>query len=220
MCGRYTLRVSGGELADRFDAPGVKFEPTYNAAPGQKLPILRCDDGRTLDRLRWGLVPSWADEDADRHINARAETVSDKPSFADAYESRRCIVPADGFYEWDDAPYYVEFERVVGLAGIWERRVPERRQSALGEFGGSDKKGRDTEETFAVLTTEPNQQVERLHHRMAAVLAPDDEDAWLEGSMGAEELGPRDEPATVRRVSERVNDPSNDDSGLVEPKGA
>jgi putative SOS response-associated peptidase YedK len=175
-----------------------------------------------VDNLRWGLVPSWADDDKEGNINARAETVAEKPSFAEAYEKRRCLVPADGFYEWtDEGPWYVEFERVVALAGIWERWVPETRQAGLGSFedeSDGDKKdsgGQDELESFAILTTEPNEKVARLHHRMAVVLGGDEENRWLDGTLGAEELGPRDESADVRRVSERVNSPENDDASLV-----
>lgn len=215
MCGRYTLRVAGDELSDRFGvgSGNVSFEPTYNAAPGQELPVVRKEEEREIAFPRWGLVPSWADDDHGGHINARAETVSEKPSFSEAYESRRCVVPSDGFYEWTDGtPWYVEFDRIVGLAGVWERRVPETRQTGLGDF---DDGSREVKETFAILTTEPNEQVARLHDRMAAVLAPDEEEEWLDGSLTSEELGPRDEPAEVRMVSERVNSPSNDDPSLV-----
>jgi len=225
MCGRYTLRVTGDELADRFGARvRAEFEPTYNAAPGQDLPVVRSegsegdtDGSLAIERLRWGLVPSWADEETDGHINARAETVADKPSFAEAYEKRRCLVPADGFYEWtDEGPWYVEFDGVVALAGIWERWVPERRQAGLDSFGDSKEEGREELESYAVLTTEPNEEVARLHHRMAAVLAPEDESGWLDGSMKADDLGPRELNIDVRRVSERVNSPENDDASLVE----
>jgi len=227
MCGRYTLRVTGDELAERFDAKlRAEFEPTYNAAPGQSLPVVREDteneDPHAVDNLRWGLVPSWADDDNEGNINARAETVAEKPSFAEAYEKRCCLVPADGFYEWTDkGPWYVEFERVVALAGIWERWVPETRQAGLGSFedesdgAEKDSQGRDELESFAILTTEPNEQVARLHHRMAVVLGGDEENRWLDGTLGAEELEPRDEPADVRRVSECVNSPENDDASLV-----
>jgi putative SOS response-associated peptidase YedK len=214
MCGRYTLRVTGEKLAERFDASDVGFEPTYNAAPSQSLPVVRDDGERSVDLLNWGLVPSWS-EDGDGHINARSETVAEKPSFSEAYESRRCLVPVDGFYEWDEAPYYVEFDRIVALAGIWERRVPDKRQAGLGEFGGEDR-SQEVQESFAILTTEPNEQVARLHDRMAAVLAPSEEGGWLNGSVTADELGPYEEPAKVRRVSERVNDPSEDDASLIE----
>ena len=225
MCGRYTLRVTGEELAERFDAtPRVDFEPTYNAAPGQELPVVRSggseDEGGgalAVEALRWGLVPSWADERGDGHINARAETVAEKPSFADAYEKRRCLVPADGFYEWTDkGPWYVEFDGVVALAGVWERWVPEKRQAGLDSFGDSKEVGREELESYAVLTTEPNEEVSRLHHRMAAVLAPEDEGGWVDGSVGADELGPRELDVDIRRVSERVNSPENDDASLVE----
>jgi len=225
MCGRYTLRVTDEELAERFDAtPRVDFEPTYNAAPGQDLPVVRSegseegtDDTDSIERLRWGFVPSWADEGGDGHINARAETVAEKPSFADAYERRRCLVPADGFYEWtDEGPWYVEFDGVVGLAGVWERWVPEKRQTGLDSFGDSKEEGREEVESFAVLTTEPNEKVARLHHRMAAVLEPEDESGWLDGSVGAGNLGPRELDVDIRRVSERVNSPENDDPSLVE----
>jgi putative SOS response-associated peptidase YedK len=228
MCGRYTLRVTGDELAERFDAKlRAEFEPTYNAAPRQNLPVVREDaengnDAHAIDNLRWGLVPSWADDDKEGNINARAETVAEKPSFAEAYEKRRCLVPADGFYEWtEEGPWYVEFERVVALAGIWERWVPETRQAGLGSFedesdgARKDSRGRDELESFAILTTEPNEKVARLHHRMAVVLGGDEENRWLDGTLGAEELGPRDESADVRRVSERVNSPENDDASLV-----
>ena len=235
MCGRYTLRVTRDELADRFDAPvRADFEPTYNAAPGQHLPVVRSDGDdaeegeadedeyvgdRAVDLLLWGFIPSWAD-DADGHINARAETVAEKPSFSDAYERRRCLVPADGFYEWtDEGPWYVDFDGVVALAGIWECHVPETRQAGLSDYADTDDENGETRrevETFAVLTTEPSQQVARLHHRMAAVLTRGDEQGWLDGTVGADELGPRELNVDVRRVSERVNNPSNDDESLVE----
>jgi len=225
MCGRYTLRVTGDELADRFGARvRAEFEPTYNAAPGQNLPVVRSegseedtDGSLAIESLRWGLVPSWADNDTE-HINARAETVAEKPSFADAYEKRRCLVPADGFYEWtDEGPWYVEFDGVVALAGVWERRVPDRRQAGLDDFDGGDTET-EAVESFAVLTTEPNEEVARLHHRMAAVLAPGEEEGWLDGTVTADQLGPRelDADADIRRVSDRVNSPENDDASLVE----
>jgi len=212
------LRVSPDELGDRFGVSVADCEPTYNASPGQNLPVYRDDGDPSVDLLRWGLVPSWSDDDTGGHINARAETVGEKPSFADAYENRRCVVPADGFYEWKDGqPYYVEFERVAGLAGIWGEWIPERRQSGLGEFGdGTETDDEFVVESFAILTAEPNEKVARLHDRMAVILAEDEEESWLNGALDADSFEPRDEPADVRRVSESVNDPSNDDPALVE----
>jgi len=223
MCGRYTLSVPPQVLRERFDAPVADYQPTYNASPGQKLPVLHREGEKSIDLLRWGLVPSWAQKDTGGHINARVESIKDKPSFADAYRERRCIVPTDGFYEWKDGtPYYVEFERVVGLAGIWEKWVPEKRQSGLGEFGDDDGEGdcdsenhERTLKSFAILTTEANEKIRPLHERMAVLLAEDEERSWLNGSLGADSLETRDEPADIRRVSDRVNDTSNDDERLI-----
>jgi len=102
MCGRYSLFAAPGEIEERFDATfAFDFEPRYNAAPSQELPVVTGDDPETIQRMEWGLVPSWADEKSEHaYINARAETLAEKRSFADAYESRRCLVPADGMYEW------------------------------------------------------------------------------------------------------------------------
>ena len=115
MCGRYSLFTPPEELEERFDARfAFEFEPRYNAAPSQRLPVITGEDPAAIRRLEWGLIPRWADESDEGHINARAETVEEKPAFADAYEaaadaedhdtpaSGRCLVPADGFYEWAD----------------------------------------------------------------------------------------------------------------------
>lgn len=224
MCGRYSLFTPPEELEDRFDAEFTfEFEPRYNAAPGQRLPVVTGDEPGAFQRLEWGLVPRWADDRGDGHINARAETVDEKPAFSEAYESRRCLVPADGFYEWTDAgdgkrPYRVAYEddRPFAMAGIWERWTPDTLQTGLGEFGPDDGPGGEADpvETFAVLTTGPNEVVEPLHHRMAVVLDPDEEDAWLEG----EELPLDPAPSDGLRaypVSTAVNDPANDGPELV-----
>jgi len=100
MCGRYTLFTPATDLEARFDADFAGVEPRYNCAPGQDLPVIADEDPTVATRMEWGLTP-WADESFDL-INARAETVSEKRSFADAFERRRCLVPADGFYEWVD----------------------------------------------------------------------------------------------------------------------
>ena len=227
MCGRYSLFASQPDLESRFGVSfPFEFEPRYNATPGQELPVITDEEPGRVRRLKWGLVPSWADDSSESHINARSETVEEKPAFADAYGSRRCLVPADGFYEWVDTgsgkqPYRVGFEddRPFAMAGLYERWTPETRQAGLGDF--SDGAGADTGdagpvETFTVLTTEPNEVVEPLHHRMAVILDPGSESAWLEGRevpfepIGAD--GFRSYP-----VSTAVNDPSNDRPELVRP---
>ncbi|SDR35360.1 Putative SOS response-associated peptidase YedK [Natronobacterium texcoconense] len=231
MCGRYTLTLESDDLEERFDATlEEEFSPRYNAAPGQRLPVITDAEPETVQRLEWGLVPSWADDDTGGIINARAETINKKPSFREAYEQRRCLVPADGFYEWVETedgkqPYRVALEddRPFAMAGLWERWEPdeETTQAGLEAFGGgSADAGRDDDplETFTVVTTEPNDLVGDLHHRMAVILEPGDEREWLMGDDPKDLLEPY--PADEMRaypVSRAVNDPSTDEPSLLEP---
>jgi putative SOS response-associated peptidase YedK len=214
MCGRTSLFAPQSAVEARFDATAVEpLEPRYNIAPREELAVVRNDAPDTIDLLEWGLLPSWVEnaEAAPRPINARAETIADKPTFAEAFEQRRCLVLADGFYEWQDTrggkqPYRVE--RTDGgpfaMAGLFERWETEGR----------------TEATVTVVTTEPNAVVEPLHHRMAVVLDPDEEDVWLsdaDPTIHRDLLDPS--PAEQWRsypVSTRVNDPANDDPSVVE----
>ena len=246
MCGRYSLFTPRTALEDRFDADApADYEPRYNCAPGQSLPVVANDDPGEMRRMKWGLTPSWADEPMEL-INARVETVAEKRSFADAYESRRCLVPADGFYEWSQArpdadgaadgtgesangggkqPYRVAFsdDRPFAMAGLYERWAPSARQSGLGEFGaGGTEEATESVESFTILTTEPNAVVSPLHHRMAVVLRPDAEADWLAGDLDAEALADplADEAFEAYPVSTRVNSPANDDPSLVEPVDA
>ena len=251
MCGRFTRFASPGRLADRFDADFSDVSPSYNCAPGQDLPVITNEQPDEATRMEWGLTPEWADERFDL-INARGESVRDKRSFAEAFERRRCLVPADGFYEWADRdgtdggkrPYRVAFkdDRPFAMAGLYERWVPPTpatTQTGLGAFdGGTDADATgdgansadgesdgesDVVETFAVVTTEPNDLVADLHHRMAVVLEPDAEATWLHGTpdeaAALAEPYPADE-MTAYPVSTRVNSPANDEPGLIEPAGS
>lgn len=228
MCGRYTLFVDQEDLEERFGARFAEpFSPRYNAAPGQRLPVITSEEPETIQRFEWGLVPSWADDDAGGSINARAETVDEKPSFRESYERRRCLVPADGFYEWTETadgkrPYRVAFEddRPFAMAGLYDRWIPETTQTDLGDFGdaSADEEGGDVLETFTVITTEPNDLVADLHDRMAVVLDPSDERRWLTDDDPRDVLEPY--PSDELRaypVSTAVNSPANDDPSLVEP---
>lgn len=230
MCGRYTLFAPPDEVESRFGATFADgFEPTYNAAPGQALPVVTDEAPETIQRFEWGLVPSWADDRSEfGFINARAETVREKRSFAGAYERRRCLVPADGFYEWVERdggkqPYRVALDddAVFAMAGLWERWTPSTGQTGLDEFGGGTPDADpDPVETFTVVTTEPNEVVADLHHRMAVVLAPDEEETWLTGDPDevADLLDPYPPDGMYTHpVSTAVNSPEHDSPALVEP---
>ncbi|WP_254864101.1 SOS response-associated peptidase [Halovivax gelatinilyticus] len=251
MCGRYSLFTPPADLEERFDARfDAPTSPTYNAAPGQRLPVVTDAEPETIQPLEWGLLPAWADDDRDGLINARAETVDEKPSFRPSYErsssgrdveseiaeAGRCLVLADGFYEWtrtDDGkrPYRIAFEddRPFAMAGLWATWRPETVQSGLDAFasGGADDRGDDAGDendarvTFTIVTTEPNDVVEPLHHRMAAILEPDSEREWLAEPDPKSVLTPHDSDSLrAYPVSTAVNAPKNDDPSLVEPVDA
>jgi len=239
MCGRYSLFVPPDELADRFGVDVSQYEPRYNAAPGQSLPVIADERADALTRMEWGFVPPWADDRRDAgHINARSETLTKRASFRDAFaregngelRAGRCLVPADGFYEWVDTggqkqPYRVTLadEQPFVMAGLWAQWQPQTTQTGLDAFaGGSElENAPDAEllETFAVVTTEPNAVVADLHHRMAVILPDDDARRWLEGT--TDEAATLLEPYPGDRmraypVSRAVNDPQNDSPAVVE----
>jgi putative SOS response-associated peptidase YedK len=215
MCGRYTLASSSEELVETFDVPGLTFEhrPRYNIAPGQEAPIVAEDDrGRRMGLMRWGLVPSWAAEVGRGFVNARGESVGRTPSFRDAFATRRCVVPADGFYEWSGeargrAPYW--FSGVDGgilsMAGLWER---------WSGPGGTPHHG------FAILTVAANDDVAGVHGRMPVLLDPDGVGRWLDRASTPQAAGALVVPSptgTLRGwpVSRRVNRTSEDDAELI-----
>jgi putative SOS response-associated peptidase YedK len=206
----------------------------YNVAPTQDVPVVRvsgdsegpeADGGRHLVQLRWGLVPFWADDASigAKMINARAESAADKPAFRAAFRRRRCLVVADGFYEWKappkdgsaakgqrKQPYRIEFEdrRPFGFAGLWERWTNPQDQSVL--------------ETCTILTTEANDYLRDIHPRMPVMLSPDAFDRWLDPEADVETakglLTPYpDDALTAYPISTRVNAVRNDDPSILEP---
>jgi len=223
MCGRYTLTVDLDQIAEEFGLVEVRDimpNPRYNIAPTQHVPVVRsCDGKRSLDLLRWGLIPSWA-KDADignRMINARGETAAEKPAFRGAFKKRRCLVPATGFYEWKKGaakgpkqPYHIhrKDDRPFAFAGLWESWTDPDDASV---------------ETFTILTTDANATLRPLHHRMPVILPRDAYDAWL--TAGADEvddvkalLRPFDENALAATpVDTRVNSPRHDDPACLAP---
>ncbi|QCJ48361.1 SOS response-associated peptidase [Haloprofundus sp. MHR1] len=229
MCGRYTLFTPQPELEERFEVTAERpLKARYNCAPGQQLPIIRNDAPDTLRFVQWGFIPEWAESRSKSFINARAESVAEKRSFRDAFERRRCLVPADGFYEWTPRengdgkqPYRVAFEddRPFAMAGIWERWTPPEAQTGLDEFTDDGAGDPEPIETFAIITTEPNGVVSPLHDRMAVVLSLEEEEKWLsaDADTASTLLDPYPE-AEMRAypVSTRVNSPANDSPTLVE----
>lgn len=209
MCGRYAIFSDPGRLAERFGAAVDGGYETYNAAPSQSLPVL-CDDDR-FRRLQWGFVPAWADDASPGPINARAETLAEKPMFADA---RRCIVPCDGFYEWRDGqPYYFSRpdDRPFAMAGVWATYEPTTRQVGLGEFGDDGpRRDADPVHSFAIVTRAATGVVADYHHRESVVLDAPDE--WLAGG----DVSGENPDFDVRPVSTAVNDPANDRPALIE----
>lgn len=214
MCGRTSLFAPQSVVEERFDAEAVEpLEPRYNIAPREDLAVIRNDAPDRIELLEWGLLPEWVDDPAafDRPINARAETVAEKPTFRESFERRRCLVVADGFYEWADTPTGTQpyrVERVDGepfpMAGLWERW----------------ENGTESVGTVTVVTTEPNAVVEPLHHRMSVVLDDAGAEAWLsdadpETLHSLLEPSPADE-LTAYPISTAVNDPGNDHPGVVE----
>ena len=225
MCGRFTQRFSWREVHAFLAPTGAprNLRPRYNVAPSQEIAAVRADEhGRVLSMLRWGLIPGWARDVRIGYklINARAETVSTKPAFRSAFRARRCLIPADGFYEWTGRgstrqPWLIGLENgaMFAFAGLWERwTVPDGcvLPDSLASYGSGD-----TIETCTILTTAANETVAPVHHRMPVILDPGEFDPWLEGKHVPIEPCPA-KTMTVHPVSTWVNSPSNDDPACAE----
>jgi len=221
MCGRFTLITPAEALAEQFQLFEIpSLAPRYNIAPTQPVAAVRRvpgDGQRELVLLRWGLVPFWAKDPGigARMINARSETVAEKPAFRAAFRRRRCLVPADGFYEWrrlerGKQPFYVRLrdERPFAFAGLWEH------------WEGPDETAIDS---CTLLTTEPNDLIRPVHSRMPVILSPKDYDLWLDpGVQKAELLQPLLRPypsegMLAYPISTWVNKPKNDSPRCIEP---
>ncbi len=220
MCGRFTLQITHELLAEIFDLPEVPvYQPRYNIAPTQQVAVIRqaAAGSNRLEFQRWGLIPSWAKDKSigSKMINARAESVAEKPTFRHAIRYRRCLVVASGFFEWREedghkTPLYVRLKdgSPMVFAGIWEQwKSPE------GE----------TVESCAILTTNANKLIEPLHDRMPVILHPAEYSLWLDRSVtDPEKLKTLYQPypadlMEMWPVSPLVNSPRNDSPELIAP---
>jgi len=221
MCGRFTLTVNPAELQDTFSNYTFpsKFAPRFNIAPSQPVLAIPNDGKNTADFFIWGLIPMWAKDPSigNRLINARGETVAEKPSFRGSFKHKRCLILADGFYEWKTVgnrktktPYfiYMKDRKPFALAGLWD--------SWESSDGSSIK-------TCTIITTSPNELLRSLHDRMPVILHPRDYARWLDAShQTPENLLPLIKPyptdnMTAHAVSTLVNKPANDSPELIIP---
>ena len=219
MCGRYALRTSTPQLARRLgievrtDADPQGYAPSYNIAPTQNVLTCRANrDARAeITLMRWGLIPSWSKGESSKFvmINARAETITERPAYRTAFRFRRCLIPADGFYEWQRVaggtqPFYIALgsHQPLMFAGLWER------------WRGSEGKSITS---CAIITTEANETLKSIHHRMPVLLDDDQFEAWLDPTLtDSDELVGMLNPYTrapmlAHPVSTFVNKASNND---------
>jgi putative SOS response-associated peptidase YedK len=223
MCGRYTLSVPLSNLIDTFEVPPPEFEyqPRFNIAPTQVVPVIAADErGRRMGLLRWGLIPSWAKDPGigSRMINARSETVAEKPSFRSAFRKRRCLIPADGFFEWkkdggeegrgaSKTPFWIHLStrEPFAFAGLWERWSPPDGEDLF---------------TFTILTTEATPSIHDIHPRMPVILPAQARARWLDPEASPEALLGLLKPYSQGNlqsyaVASIVNSPRNDHSECI-----
>lgn len=215
MCGRFAIYSSVQsiiEYANILNHLG-NIKPNFNAAPSQMLPvIIKKNKGNWLDLFHWGLVPFWANDPkiGNKMINSRAETITQKPTFRNAIKRRRCLIPANGFYEWkkpEKKPYWIHLKKreLFCFAGIWEH------------WHGSD----GTEiYSFSIITTQPNETMIPIHRRMPVILPRENEQLWLNPNTPQEDLlpllKPSQEEMETYEVSQDVGSPANNYPGLIE----
>ena len=211
MCGRFTLTEEIKAIRDHFAAVNqVEFTASYNISPSHEIPAVRLtdDNKKEIFLCHWGLIPHWSKPDSKyKAINARAETLADKPFFRDAFRHRRCLIPANGFYEWkkqngSKQPYYfnIEDSPIFAFAGLWE-------------YWQGDKQA---VESSTIVTTAANKFMSSYHERMPVILNPDNYDEWLEtGDKNL--LVPYQGEMECYPVSKYVNNPKNNGKDLIQP---
>ncbi len=216
MCGRFQLSVTGKQISERYNVEVYDelYNPSYNCAPNQYLPVITNKNPGKLSFFRWGLVPHWSKDDKSgtKMINARGETLTEKPSFKTAFEKRRCLIPANGFYEWKKEkkkiPYrfYLKNEEIFSIAGLWEYW-----KNGKGEIL----------ETFTIITVNPNELVKPVHNRMPLILNRESEKIWL-SEKDINVLKKLIKPYAADemlgyRISDKINSPDNRGRDVIKP---
>ena len=217
MCGRFSFSPLAKVIEDRFDVKvDHNYKPRYNSAPSQNLAVISNQDPDNLSYFRWGLIPFWAKDPkiGYRMINAKAETITEKPSFKNPFKRKRCLVMSDGFFEWkkisekDKIPYRIlmKDESLFSMAGIWDSWKNEQ-----GELINS----------FSILTIGPNELLKNIHIRMPVILKEEDEKTWL-GDTQSDVLQSLLKPFSAKKmtaypISKLVNSPANDRPEILEP---
>lgn len=215
MCGRFQISVKGKHISERFNVEVFDelYTPVYNAAPSQKLPVITNTEASVLSYFKWGLIPFWAKDPriGFKLINARAESISEKPSFKNAFAKRRCLIPANGFFEWkktDKIPYriFLKTEELFAFAGIWE---------------SWKDAGQQPIHTFSIITTSPNPLMASIHDRMPVILKKQHEADWLHEpdlQMLNKLLIPYEaQEMEAYPISKAVNNPANNGPEILVP---
>jgi putative SOS response-associated peptidase YedK len=225
MCGRYTLHQNPHAIGKRYKVTDVpeSIHENFNVAPGQQMPVVVSDESGKpkMELMKWGFVPVWAKDPKIGYklINARDDTIFDKPMWRSVILKKRCLIPADGFYEWQKTiegnkthkqPFYIHPKQapLFSFAGVWE---------LWKDTDGGEHK------TYSIITTEANKEMAGIHDRMPVILHPDEETAWLDhGSVDRASIEPllhpyEDNGLTLYPVSDEVNKPRNNNPHLLEP---
>ncbi|PSB07421.1 hypothetical protein C7B62_19970 [Pleurocapsa sp. CCALA 161] len=212
MCGRFTLNTTANEITRQFEVEvNEAISPRYNIAPSQQILVIQQKEvARSLLMMKWGLIPSWVknlDSWKSNLINARVETVGEKPSFRSAFKHRPCLIPTSGFYEWskDKQPHFFRLKdhQLFALAGLWE----------------SWSNGEDELVSCTILTTKANTEAAKVHHRMPVIIQPTDYDSWLGELNHRKQLldALPEVDLELYPVSKKVNSPKNDTPDCIKP---
>lgn len=220
MCGRFSLHAPESRIREAFNLEHTEplgLKPRYNIAPSQQIPIIRdTGTGRELVMARWGLIPSWSKESTSKYstINARIESVAEKPTYRTPFKQRRCLIPADGFYEWKQVagkkvPHHIRLKdgKIFALAGLWDHWE--------GEDGNV--------ESCTIIVMPSNEVMKPIHERMPAIIAPAEYDWWLDARVTDKQeimqylTSAPSSQLTAYPVSTRVNVPKHDDERCIQP---